>query len=376
MQCKKVPEDTTNDSAEDFPSPGEYTDENSIPRRRSKAFSVGKRNSDPDMLAKRGSALMNAYMGDNTKNENSEPKSSMSNNTDVNTSNVKEESNVGDNDETTSATSSASSTHTDSDITPVNTEFEDLGNRRRSDTLELTSSSVSRSGDESGIKAAYRDTPSRKRSATYESDNRRRRFENRQERLEKQLTNDRLLVYGVRARRARVSVKDQIKQLEDREHDSSKAGPLGVRNNKPGTVNTQLDKMGSKVENGTRDMSANTKVNENIDNIDGKENINGNLESTPETHGKSHEPLTRLYVAGENSGIFQPPRSPIPKYRTSDDKFCALKMDISLESPRTPTSESSDDETYDTPVIESPLLPKWKGRGLTPRDSSQAPEFV
>ena len=81
-------------------------------------------------------------------------------------------------------------------------------------------------------------------------------------------------------------------------------------------------------------------------------------------------------MAGENAGIFQPPRSPVPKYST-DDTFCALKMDISLDSPRIPLSDSSDDDSKNTDVaMETALLPKWKGRGLTPRDSSQAPEFV
>ena len=389
MLQSKVPVDTTKE--EDFPSPGEFnSDEGTIPRRRSKAFSVGKRNSDPDMLAKRGSALMNAYMGDNNiKGEDSgsprgSPPRKEVDNSSVNRNDLKHENDIGANGETILVTSTVSSTTagetTDSDVTPVNTESEDQGFRKRAGTSETTSSAASRSEDESSISTLYRDTPRRKRSATYESD-RRKMFENRQERLEKQLTSDRLLIYGVRTRRTRVSVKDQVKQLENKEqNDSSKAGPLVVRNNKlPATVTTQGNTFASKATSDTQSTPSNTQVNENtntFDNVDGKENINGNSECNPVSQAKSHEPLTRLYVADENAGIFQPPRSPVPKYST-DDTFCALKMDISLDSPRIPLSDSSDDDSKNTDVaMETALLPKWKGRGLTPRDSSQAPEFV
>lgn len=346
------------------------------------------------MLAKRGSALINAYMGENNlKTEDSgSTRNSQSNQTSFSrdtmnepvpgTNDSKQENdNSGDNSETAPSTVSNTSANetTDSDITPVNTESEDQDNRKASGTLEVTSPVLSKSGDESNISKLYRDTPSRKRSATYEND-RRKIFENRQERLEKQLTNDRLLAHGVRARRTRVSVKDQIKQLENREqNDSSKGAPLGVRNNKSqATVPTSTNTFGYKATSDTLDTPTDAEANENGNTFDGKENMNGNTESNPLSPVKSHEKLTRLFAAGENSGIFQPPRSPIAKYRTVDDKFCALKMDISLESPRTPSSDSSgNDESDSTDVAtETPLLPTWKGRGLTPRDSSQAPEFV
>ncbi len=383
LQCQsKVLVDTTKDAAQDFSSPGESNEDSCIPRRRSKAFSVGKRNNDPDMLAKRGSALINAYMGDtNIKPDDSEFTRSSSfskgvDNSAVNTNDLKDENEVTANSESIPATFAVSNTSanetTDSDITPVNTESEDQDHRRRADT---TSSAASRSGDESSISALYKDTPHRKRSATYENDI--RKVYERQERIEKQLT-DRRMIYGVRPRRTRVSVKDQIKQLENREqNDSSKT----VRNNKPSAVvTTPVNKFGSEATSDTHSTSDNTQVSENgntLDIVDGKENINGNTETAPASHLKSHEPLTRLYVAGENSGIFQPPRSPVPKYKPVEDKFCALKMDISLESPRTPSSPSSDDDSDDTDVaMETPSLPKWKGRGLTPRNSSQEPEFV
>ena len=382
--------------SEQTPSSSESNgdDDTTIPRRRSKAFSVGRRNTNPDMLAKRGSALINAYMGENNlKTEDSEStRNSQSNQTsfsrdtmnepvpDTNYS-KQENDNSGDNRETAPSTVSSASANetTDSDITPVNTESDDQDNRKVSGTLEVTSSVLSKSGDESNISKLYRDTPSRKRSATYEND-RRKMFENRQERLEKQLTNDRLLAHGVRARRTRVSVKDQIKQLENREqNDSSKGAPLGVRNNKfQTTVPTSANTFGYKATSDTLGTPTDAEANENGNTFDGKENMNGNTESNPLSPVKSHEKLTRLFAAGENSGIFQPPRSPIAKYRTVDDKFCALKMDISLESPCTPSSDSSgDDESDSTDVApETPLLPTWTGRGLTPRDSSQAPEFV
>lgn len=386
--------------AEQIPSSSESNgdDDMSIPRGRSKAFSVGRRNTNPDMLAKRGSALINTYMGgssiktdDSESNRSSQStQSSLSKNTVnssvVSTNDSEQKNDLGGNNESVPSTVTVSSTSanetTDSDITPVNTESEDQDHRKGSDTLEVTSPVVSKSGDESNISTLYRETPSRKRSTTYESD-RRRMFENRQERLEKQLTNDRLLIYGARARRTRVSVKDQIKQLENREqNDSSKGGPLEVRNNKPQTtVTTSANTFGYKTTNDTQGTPADIQANENgntFDSIDGKENVNGNAESNPFSQVKSHEKLTRLFVAGDNSGIFQPPKSPIPKYRPVDDKFCALKMDISLETPRTPSSDSSgDDESDNTNVATgTPLLPTWKGRGLTPRDSSQAPEFV
>ena len=76
--------DTTrvNTDTQDFPSPNESnndsSEDTSLPRRRSKAFSVGKRKGDPDMLAKRGSALMNAYMGENKIDDESSPQGSPS----------------------------------------------------------------------------------------------------------------------------------------------------------------------------------------------------------------------------------------------------------------------------------------------------------
>jgi hypothetical protein len=377
----KTSVDPTKETAEEFPSPGESSDDSCITRRRSKAFSVGKRNNNPDMLAKRGSALMNAYMGDNnimpedpesTAGSHSGPEVE---NSSISTDDLKKENDVGANGGSRSITSTESNVSanetTDSDITPVNTEPEDHGHRTRAGTA--SSAAASKSGDESSISALYRDTPRRKRSATYDNE-RRKMFENRQERLEKQITSDRHLIYGVRTMRTRVSVKDQIKQLENREqNDPSKSAPLGTRNNKPPAVATSA---GSKTSD---THSASSHLNENantLDNVDGKENINGNTESAPETpQVKSHEPLTRLYVAGENSGIFQPPRSPIPKYQAVEDKFCALKMDISLESPRTPSSSDDDSDNADV-ALGAPLLPTWKGRGLTPRDSRQAPEFV
>ena len=366
--------------AEQIPSSSESNgdDDMSIPRRRSKAFSVGRRNTNPDMLAKRGSALINAYMGDcNVKTGDSE--SSLKKNSVVSTNDSKQENDIGANSESVPLLSTSANETTDSDNTPVNTESEDQDHRERSGTLEVTSPVVSKSGDESNISTLYRETPSRKRSATYESD-RRRLIENRQERLEKQLTNDRLMMYETRARRTRVSVKDQIKQLENREqNDSSKGGPLGLRNNKPQTtVTTSANTFGYKATSDTQGRPADIQANENghtFNSNDGKENVNGNAESNSSSQVKSHEKLTRLFVASDNSGIFQPPKSPVPKYRTVDDKFCALKMDISLESSRIPSSGSSCDDESDN-IDVTRLLPTWKGRGLTPRDSSQAPEFV
>ena len=334
------------------------------------------------MLAKRGSALMNAYMGDNNivpEGSGSMPGSHSAqevNNTGIiSTNDLEEENDVGANSEslpiTSTETNVSANETTDSDVTPVNTESEDPGHRTRAGTA---SAAALRSGDESGIRALYRDSPRRKRSATCESD-RRKMFENRQERLEKQLTtHDRLLLYGVRSRGTRVSVKDQIKQLENREqNDSSKSG----RNNKPSAVVASPNNIGSKTTSETQSTSGHANENtDTLDNFDGRENINGNTEaSLASPQVKSHEPLTRLYVAGENSGIFQPPRSPVPKYKTMEEKFSALKMDISLESHCPPSS--SDDDTDDTEVaMETHLLPTWQGRGLTPRDSRQAPEFV
>ena len=381
--------DTANAVTGDAPSPGESSvdEDTSVPRRRSKAFSVGKRNANPGMLAKRGSALMNAYIMDSKKTEESDtsrdsPPGKIVSDVSFTTEGLKRENDVRANGETAPSTSTVSTSAnetTDSDITPVNTESEEQGHRNETDSSETSSGAVSRSGNESSIAALCRDIPSRKRSATYENEPR-RMFENRQERADKQLTSDRLLVYGGRARRARVSVKDQVKQLENREqHDASRAGTLGVRNNKlPDTVTTQAGKIGLKGAmsdmNGT---SNDVSVNENkvLGGIDGKENVDGNLSNTASS--KNHEPLTRLFVAGGNSGIFQPPKSPVLKYRKADDKFCPLIRDVSLESSRTPSSDSSADDIDDTNVaMESSLLPKWTGRGLTPRDSSQAPEFV
>ncbi|XP_028403543.1 rho GTPase-activating protein 45-like isoform X2 [Dendronephthya gigantea] len=379
--------DTANGVTEDAPSPGESSveEDTSITRRRSKAFSVGKRNANPDMLAKRGSALINAYIMDNKKTEESDssrdsPPGKIVSDVSVTTESLKQENDVGANNETVPSTSTVSSSAnktTDSDITPVNTESEEKGHRNGNDSSETSSSAVSKSGNESSIAALYRDTPSRKRSATYENEAK-RMFENRPERGDKQLTSERLFAYGVRGRRARVSVKDQVKQLENREqNDASKAGASGVRSNKlPDTVTTQAGKTGLKgAANDTNGTSNDVGENKVLGGIDGKENVDGN--SSNNTSSKIHEPLTRLYAAGGNSGIFQPPKSPVPKYRTADDKFCPLKRDISLESPRTPSSDSSADDSDDANVAtETSLLPKWTGRGLTPRDSSQAPEFV
>lgn len=311
-----------------------------LPRRRSKAFSAGNKNSE--MLAKRGSALMNTYIVEN-------------NTSTVESNNQEEEislENQSNGELLVIASETNSNEATDSDITPVQTETEGQVVSGKSPFLEMKAPIALRSENQVNINTLYKNTPSRKRNATYEID-RRRNGTSRPEKTERHFAGDR--VYGTRARHTRVSVKDQIKQLESREQkDSSTTKQEGVRSSKKTPSDIVEDSHG--VQGTTIDL------------VDGKENVSDNSMGTG-------NPIIRDYPTRDISGIFQPPKVPVSKYKTGDDKFCAVKRDINLDSPQTQTSDSSEIES-DNVGTEASLLPTWKGQGLTPRDSKHAPEFV
>ncbi|XP_046858162.1 rho GTPase-activating protein 29-like [Xenia sp. Carnegie-2017] len=131
------------------------------PRRRSKAFSAGKKNSE--MLAKRGSALMNTYMVENNtstvESDNQEGEISLENQSNGELLVIASETN--------------SNEATDSDITPVQTETEGQVVSGKSPFLEMKAPIALRSENQVNINTLYKNTPSRKRNATYEIDRRR-----------------------------------------------------------------------------------------------------------------------------------------------------------------------------------------------------------
>ena len=366
----------------------EGQDENEIiPRRRSKAFSAGKRN-DPEMLAKRGSALMNAYMDSSSKSEDS-PQSSpsglpakrttsgvrdTSSDVDLGDAEASETFANGDESRTSPATvtgetaAESVAAEAESQTTRVATEDGSETSRIKAATSSENITMGSFGGElASWLKSEGR-IPRRRRSATYESDRR------RDDRL---LSGERKLDLGMRSRRTRVSVKDQIMQLEQRgyKNNASRASSLW-----PGGR--------QRASSDTRRISADESALSEY--VDGNTNLDGEKgETTPPPRKivRAHEPLSRVRVLGGHIGqsgtegalLITLPNSSGGMRTPADEEvpFRALKMDISLESPRTPSSNSSDEDVSQADVGKGTgPLNKWAGRGLTPRDSNQAPEFV
>lgn len=382
-------------------------DEDTVHQRlRTKAFSVGKRTTDPEMLAKRGSALMNAFIDNSVKAEDSEgsfhgspgrkPLNDVHNTPDKISIDGKK---IGKNEQTTEVMSSNTpripshlgiNTNTGK-IEKSNLESkkemshngDDTPSTRGKADISGNSSSMG-SGEELGS-VLSEGTSRRKRSANYDVD-KRRLFENRVERDVKHVTHDRVLAYGIRSRRQRVSVKDQVKQLEQRENDSIRTPPVttGLHNNAV-TSNHLTEKS----------FLSNVHTVSNVGKIDWKNNsrVERKGEGFP---GKAtvrvHEPLSRVCVTGghieplgtSETLTIKPPRSPVAHRQPEDEatKFCALKMDISLESSQTPSSNSSEEDHNNSGkeasenVERGRCLATWPGRSLTPRDSNQEPEFV
>lgn len=356
-----------------------------VPRRRSKAFSAGKR-TDPEMLAKRGSALMNAFIDRAPTPENTEQTLPSGLPAKRTTSSVRDtfgDVDVDRGDETSEPFANSDDTRTLSatvtgETAAVSQAAEAESQTTRSATEDgspetsrvkaATSSenvTMQSSGDElaSWLKSEGR-TPRRRRSATYDSDRR-----NDNTHLSDERKHD-----GRRSRRTRVSVKDQIMQLEQRgnKNDVSRASSLAVGSRSRASSDTP--------RNAADELASLENVDEKTD-VDGE---NGD-ETTPRKTLRTHEPLSRVRVMGGHIGqsgtdgalLINLPSSPgIRSPADNEVPFRALKMDISLDSPRTHSSNSSDEDASEVDVERDTSLNRWTGRGLTPRDSNQAPEFV
>lgn len=360
-----------------------------IPRRRSKAFSAGKRN-DPEMLAKRGSALMNAYMDSSSKSDDSPQTSPSGLPAKRTTSGVRDTS--GDVDRGDAETSETFANGGETLTSPATVTDETAAESQAAEAESQTTRAATEDGSEtSRVKAATSSEnitmgsfggelaswlnsegriPRRRRSATYEGDRRRD---------DRNLSGERKLDLGMRSRRTRVSVKDQIMQLEQR----------GYKNKKTRASSSLYAGGRERASSDTRRISADESALSEY--VDGNTNLDGEKggETTPPSRkiGRAHEPLSRVRVFGGHIGqsgtegallITLPSSSGGMRTPADDDvPFRALKMDISLESPRTPSSNSSDEDVSQADVGKGTgLLNTWAARGLTPRDSNQAPEFV